>query len=189
MELDSIIYIIIAIVLAIVNAVAQKKKKAAREQAINKPVENVDVRFDDPEDEDESPYPAQEVIYTKKSDPFEMLFGEELIEEEGQPVTFTPPQPPPKLVPVEEVPELTDFQLKMQELSKKHIGDSIEHSVTVFDEDSIAASAIGDAPTEEEEQLAISEARSDFMKEFEAKKAIVYSEIIKPKYFSVGVNS
>jgi len=187
MELDSIIYIVIAIVLAVVNALAQKKKKAAREQALNTPA--VDVRFDDPDEEDESPFPAQEVIYTKKSDPFEMLFGDELIEEEGQPATFTPPQPAPKEVPFEEIPELTDFQLKMQEVAKQHMGSSIEHSHTEFDEDSIAASAIGDALTEEEETLAISEARTEFMKEFEAKKAIIYSEIIKPKYFSIGVNS
>lgn len=191
MELDSIIYIIIAIVLAIVNAVAQKKKKAAREQARSTSIEQTDVRFENPEFEEvgDSPYPAQEVGYAKKSNPLEMLFDESFFEEEGQPATFAPPKTSQAATPVEEVPELTDFQLKMQEVAKQYMSDAVEHPVSEFDEDSIAASAIGDALTEEEEKLAISEARTEFMKEFEVKKAIVYTEIIKPKYFSIGVNS
>jgi hypothetical protein len=187
MELDSIIYIVIAIALAIINAIAQKKKKA---QQKNSPVHSTVDYADEFDSVEEVDLDIEEQIENLgdmlKVKPLEVLFGgtEHVNEYESVPETVAES----KLVAAPEpVRELTDFELKMQETAQRMMGDIGDHSIPEFDEDSIASSAITNALTLEEEEIAFNESRSDLLKDFDPRKAIVYAEIIKPKYFSIGV--
>lgn len=186
MELDSIIYIIIAIGLAIVNAVAQKKKKAAQQQKINTPTfDDLDEQFDEAEDLDPA-YQAQPFRDLSNSNPLDILFGkenlsDELIEEDEAVIV---PEP---VASVDVASQPSDYEKKMQAKAKEFLGFQHDQNTFDFDEDSISSSAIGDALTQEEEEEAYFHSKSLFMQEFDPKKAILYSEIIKPKYFSIGV--
>ncbi|PKP39245.1 MAG: hypothetical protein CVT98_02535 [Bacteroidetes bacterium HGW-Bacteroidetes-15] len=194
MELDSIIYIIIAIVLAIVNAVAQKKKKVAKEQASANSFENLDDQFESIETED-TEYQPTLLKDLSTGDPMEILFGrgsfpkEMDIEEQAEEQV------------VEQVDELqvegvsayvdnyqsSNYEKRMQERAQEFLNFDPDQNTFDFDEDSIASSAIGNALTEDEEEEANFQSKSIFMQEFDVEKAILYSEIIKPKYFSIGV--
>jgi hypothetical protein len=187
MELDSIIYIIIAIVLAIINAVSQKKKKAAQEQASRQPTVNYTEEFDQVE-YDESEEEVENLNEVLRVNPLEALFGDTEKLFESEPIVAEKVVvPEPILVEHEPVRKLTDFELKMQETAQKIMGDIGDHSIPEFDDDSIASSAISNALTLEEEETVFNETRNSFLKDFDPKKAIIYSEIITPKYFSIGV--
>ncbi|HDP55513.1 MAG TPA: hypothetical protein ENN24_07555 [Bacteroidetes bacterium] len=180
MDLDSIIYIVIAIILAVVNGVAQKKKKAQQKATPQSPP--VDVQFDSDKEIE-----SQTILETEgqpSHDPFSILFGNE-----GQPTTFKTEElaeeEPLTEQELEPEVQLTDFEQRMHERAQQMMEVNVEHRIHEFDEDSIASSAIGNAPTQEEEDLALFENQSTLVKEFDAKKAIVYAEIIKPKYFSI----
>ncbi len=194
MELDNLIYIIIAIVLAIVNAVAQKKKKAAGQHPTSSQptshYETESVDFDEVE-----PMPAAKPITEVPANPFELLFGQQELnrvftqaEEVEEPEIINEVQD----ILLEEgkpTTQLTDWELKLQEKAKEFMGFRHDTNLFDFEEDSIANSAIGDALTEEEEAQALIENRNEILAEFSAAKAVVYSEILKPKYFSAGVNN
>jgi hypothetical protein len=187
MELDSIIYIVIAIALAIINAVAQKKKKAAQGQAPIQPTVDYSEGFDQ-EEYEESEVQVETFNDMLKVNPLEALFGdiEPLFESENKAVAEEVIRAPIKVVQ-EPTRTLTDFELKMQETAERMLGDIGDHSIPEFDDDNIASSEIGNVLTIEEEEIAFNESRNNLLKEFDPKKAIVYSEIIKPKYFSIGV--
>jgi hypothetical protein len=57
-----------------------------------------------------------------------------------------------------------------------------------FEKDSIASTAITDAPSEAQQEAELELSQSELKREFDIKKAIIYSEIIKPKYFSLHSN-
>lgn len=184
MELDSIIYIIIAIVLAIVNAVAQKKKKAAKENA---PTNTFDLH-DDPEEQIEpvtSKYSGNIFDEISDKDPIEILFGKESFEKEEILEDISDEG----VSALEEQSIANERERKMNEKAQELLSFKHEQNTFDFDEESIASSAIGNALTEEEELEAQFESQSLILREFDAKKAILYSEIIKPKYFSLGVNN
>lgn len=188
MELDNLIYIIIAIVLAIVNAVAQKKKKAAGQHPTSSQptshYETESVDFDEVE-----PLQASKPITEVPTNPFELLFGQQeynkvftQVDEVEEPEIISEVQ---DTLPEEGKPttQLTDWEQKLQEKAKELI--DFKHDLKTFDfeEDSIASSAIGDALTLEEEAQAIIDNRLEIMDDFSAVKAVVYSEILKPIYF------
>jgi hypothetical protein len=188
MEFDSIIYIVIAIGLAIINAVAQKKKKTAAGQ--QKPSGDTLKNLFDPIEEE--PDDVATVINERVStDPFQVLFGNE----EYEAKVFDEVEPEPEFIDEEKAavidsePVLSDYEKRMQVRAKEFVDFKHEETQFDFEKDSIANSAIGDALTLEEEEAAQREGKTDFIKEFDPGKAIVYSEIIKPKYFSVGVNN
>lgn len=182
MELDSIIFIVIAIILAIVNAVAQKKKKDQQKQTAHKVVQ------------EHEPYLADEEAVTvdhlgdegnKQSyDPFGLIHGHE-----GVPVSLDADgfESDEEEVEHQEEVQLTPFQEKMQERAQATMQDIIEEKFRIdeFDDDNIASTEIGNVKTQEEEELAFNQSRNYFVKEFDAQKAIVFSEIIRPKYFSI----
>lgn len=184
MELDNIIYIIIAIVLAIVNAVAQKKKKAAKEAA----PKNIFEEQDQSDEYSESAEPIFTNNFFEKiteKDPIQVLLENDSLEdgpildeiaEEGESA-------------LEPISQLTDYEKRMQEKANELLAVNKEANTFDYDEESIASSAIGDALTEEEEYEKQLESRSSALKDFKAREAIIYSEIIKPKYFSSGVNN
>ncbi|MFO8020932.1 MAG: hypothetical protein R6U65_00595 [Perlabentimonas sp.] len=172
MELDSIIYIIIAIVLAIVNAVAQKKKKSERRAPLSP----------DKASSDES-----ESTRIQSRDPLDFLFGDD---EDEDSVETTYAQQETVEASEPEQPLESGYQKRMQEVAEQLLDkEDVEVGSYDYDDNVIAESAIGNALTEEEQDQARMEGKTDFLKEFDAKKAIIYSEVIKPKYFSVGVNS
>lgn len=189
MDFDSIIYIVIAIVLAVVNAVAQKKKKAQANASAPKPSssnqsQNQGNDYGYEQDGDES----------VTANPFEILFGEKPEspiyakheEEIPDEVVYEREE---EVQPVLE-PELTGYQKQMQEKAQEFVDFQHEKNVFDFDEDSIASSAIGNALTEEEEEeKAYIDSQNDILRDFDGVTAIVYSEVITPKYFSLGVNS
>lgn len=181
MDSDSIIYIVIAIILAIVNAVAQKKKKARQNSAIKGPVPTREqyhsdegaVSFDRIEEEDDSP----------SYDPISLLFGQEGVTASLRADKFQVEDEIEKKAEV----QLSDFQKKMSDRAQMHIKERPVSNISIaeFEEDNIASSEIGNVQTLEEEELAISQSQNYFVKDFDAKRAIVYSEIIRPKYFTV----
>lgn len=172
MELDSIIYIIIAIVLAIVNAVAQKKKKSEPRAPLST----------DKTSRDES-----ESTRTQSRDPLDFLFGDD---EDEDSVETTYAQQETVEASESEQPLESGYQKRMQEVAEQLLDkEDVQIGSYDYDDNVIAESAIGNALTEEEQKQARMEGKTDFLKEFDAKKAIIYSEVIKPKYFSVGVNS
>ena len=190
MEFDSLIYIIIAVVLAIVNAVAQKKKKEQAVGAAPKPA-NFDEQFQHSDEEYEEQYHDEERV---AANPLEILFGQlendrvKMVEVASDEVEVKEPsrvEPAP-----EPEPQFNDFHTKMQEKAQEFIDFKHEKNFFDFEEDSIASTAIGDVLTEEEEEAqAEIERKNDILMDFTAAKAIVFSEIIKPKYFATGVNS
>lgn len=190
MEFDSLIYIIIAVVLAIVNAVAQKKKKGSAVGSAPKPA-NFDEQFQHSDEEYEEQYHDEERV---AANPLEILFGQlendrvKMVEIASDEVEVKEPsrvEPAP-----EPEPQFNDFHTKMQEKAQEFIDFKHEKNFFDFEEDSIASTAIGDILTEEEEEAqAEIERKNDILMDFTAAKAIVFSEIIKPKYFATGVNS
>ncbi len=189
MDFDNILYILIAVVLGIVNAVASKKKKANEAAKSPKPASNPQDHYEDGYSEEEFPEVEQ---YAPKASPLEILFGNQV---EPEPEVETSPLGEPidsieyDKEPVKE-PEMTSFQQKMQERAKDFV--DFKHEVNSFDfeEDGIAKSGIGNALTEEEEEeLMVQQEHDSLAYRFDVTDAIVYSEIINPKYFKIGVNS
>jgi len=172
MELDSIIYIIIAIVLAIVNAVAQKKKKSESRAPLSA---------------DKTSGAESDSSGEQNRNPLDFLFGDD---EDEDPVETTYAQQETVEANESEQPLESGYQKKMQEVAEQLLDkEEVEIGSYDYDDNVIAESAIGNALTEEEQKQARMEGKSNFLKEFDAKKAIIYSEVIKPKYFSAGVNS
>ena len=184
MEFDSIIYIVIAIVLAIVNAIAQKKKKAAQSQG---PVASDEAYESIEGEEDAAAYP-QAARAEESLDPFELLFGGGEQPKVPEPQEQEVLQAEPELIMQE--PEPNSHQQKMQEVAQKLLEEEdVEIGAYDQEENVIAKSAIGDVLSLEEENFAQRQARNVFAREFDARKAIIYSEIIRPKYFAAGVIS
>ncbi|MDD2277991.1 MAG: hypothetical protein PHD06_10120 [Bacteroidales bacterium] len=178
MDSDSIIYIVIAIILAIVNAVAQKKKKARQNSAIKGLVPTREQYHSDEgavsiEEEDDRP----------SYDPISLLFGQEGVTASLRADKFQVEDEIEKKAEV----QLSDFQKKMSDRAQMHIKERPVSNISIaeFEEDNISSSEIGNVQTLEEEELAISQSQNYFVKDFDAKRAIVYSEIIRPKYFTV----
>jgi type III secretory pathway component EscV len=189
MDFDSIIYIVIAIVLAVVNAVAQKKKKAQTSASAPKPSSSNQFQSQD----DELGY-EQDDEESVAANPFEILFGEQpaspVYDKHKEEISGEEINELELVVQPEPEPELTSYQKQMQEKAKEFVDFQHEKNVFDFDEDSIASSAIGNALTEEEEEeKAYIDSQNDIMNDFDGATAIVYSEVITPKYFSLGVNS
>jgi hypothetical protein len=186
MDSDNIIYIIIAVVLAIVNAVAQKKKKTEAAKRI--------ITIDEEDDHLEG-FETEPVIqrrtYSNEAEPnpFEILFGKEQVVDEIVPPTMQVDELKfdDEGKSAIETEKLSSYQLLMQQRAQELVDSDWGYNSFNFDEDSIDKSAISDALTHEEEELAVSENRSEFVKNFDLKSAILYSEVIKPKYFSIGV--
>lgn len=187
MDFDSIIYIIIAIVIAAVNGVLQKKKKAAAKSPVlaNKPQRQSNATSAETESQ------SYDMDIKEQVNPLEILFGKsEHIESDIYNTRIEA-----KTEPIEEdlaeveATNIADFTNKKTHRKIREFAD-FKHEKNSFDfeEDSIASTAIGDVLTEEEEEQAILANTSDFTKNFNAKDAILYSEIIKPKYFTAGVN-
>jgi hypothetical protein len=186
MELDNIMYIVIAIVLAIVNAVVQKKKKAAQQQKVVTPTfDDMDEQFDEADNLDPA-YQAQSYTDLPRSNPLDILFGKESFPNEFNQEKEATIVPEP-LVNVNAVSQPSDYELRMQAKANEFLEFQPDQNTFDFDEESISSSAIGNALTLEEEEEAHFHSKSLFMKEFDPKKAILYSEVIKPKYFSIGV--
>lgn len=184
MELDSIIFIVIAIVLAIVNAVAQKKKKDQQKQTAQNVVQDHDEYL--PDEESVTVAHLGNEGNMPSYDPFGLIHGHEGVPASFKVDEFGGDEDEDEVEQQAEV-QLTDFQQKMQERAQASMKGGVEEKYRVdeFDDDNIASTEIGNVKTLAEEELAFSQSRNYFVKEFDAKKAIVFSEIINPKYFSV----
>lgn len=191
MDLDSIIYIVIAIGLAIINAVAQKKKKAARQSIVSQPkvydpyVEPADVAV---ADEEEKPpiVKFQEILKEIANEPYFEEEPEALqeVQSERETSQFVHEALKESVldapIPAEHFYAKTEYvPLDIPEGAIDSIGEYDYNS----EENSISSGAIGDALTAKEESEKREKAHADFRKMFDPKKAIIYSEIIKPKYF------
>ena len=197
MDLDSIIYIVIAIGLAVINAVAQKKKKNAQQQKVTQTMsteQNLDdSEFVEVEDNDASTLKLQDILK-------ELGIANEVEEE-------TEPTPLNKEPLFEEVDgNQNQFQGILDSIDSKSETESIEKLVPIdktedaldnaeqyidsigeydynSEENSISSTAITDALTEEEQATFDRENASKFVENFNAKDAIIYTEVMKPKYF------
>ena len=187
MDFDSIIYIIIAIVIAVVNGALQKKKKAAAKSRVlvNKPHQQTNEISPELENQ---PY---EMDTEEPIDPLEILFRQsEYVEPDiYKTKTTVKTEPAERDLVKAEATKMADFNNKKTHKKTREFASFIhEKNSFDFEEDSIASTSIGNVLTEEEEEQAVLANTSDFSKNFNAKDAILYSEIIKPKYFSAGVN-
>lgn len=180
MEFDSIVYIIIAIVIAVVNGILQKNKKAAAKSRVQ--INQAQQQADAESEEHPMGVNAEEEV-----NPLELLFGKSEHHasdiERTMPTVKTDKLVDKELVVAEEKSTAASVKKQIKRESQK--SDDFKHEANVFDfdEDSISSSAITNVLTEEEEEQAFLESASDFEKNFNAKDAILYSEIIKPKYF------
>jgi hypothetical protein len=177
MDLDSLIYIIIAIALAIINAVAQKKKKADKEKAAALA----------PQLAKETPLEDLTITDSIEKDPLEILLEKEFFREgtsafnEADFITEKPLDKIEEVALVEPDNEYQKYLAKAQELLSQ--GPQIVEEFD-FEENSIASTSIGDVLTKEEQDEADNLSLSEIQREFDIKKAIIYTEILKPKYFS-----
>lgn len=150
MEGKDIALLIFAIVVAVLNAIAQKKKKR-----ISKERETV------------TPMPNQE--------------GEEALTENfDEDTVFHFEQEAPELIPSELLKphaELSEYEKKRQQLHERGQEIFLEGEPTTLGEEH----EISDG----EEMVVGEETGESLLADFDAKKAIIYSEIIKPKYFKV----
>jgi type III secretory pathway component EscV len=179
MDFDSIIFIIIAIVIAVVNGILQKNKKTATKSRVH-------INQAQQADTESEEHPMG-VNIEEEVNPLEILFGKS--EHRASDIDHTiSTAKTDKLVDKELVvaeEKSTAASVKKQIKRESQKSDDFKHEANVFDfdEDSISSSAITNVLTEEEEEQAFLESASDFEKNFNAKDAILYSEIIKPKYF------
>lgn len=188
MEIDDFIYIIIAIVLAIINAIANKKKKAAKQAAqhVETPADPIEVLLSDLNIEKADQEPS---VITGQT-----LNQEMFVEEQ-------PPKPQPdyfdKLYSVEyEQPgyETTEEAVELEDTESPI--DRVEFSYTPIDipvslvetlEEAETAVPVEESATEEQEVLEPKEGAHDLLRgiiqDFDPAKAVIYSEILKPRYF------
>lgn len=201
MDLDNILYIVIAIVLAIINGVAQKKKKESqRLKGVPKPASSYDP-FNEVQEEHEMP--EEEVKAIKIEDILNELNKKLNIEEEltpkttltYKPVEDTIDKPFSSIDQVEsspaapiDTPENAIFKPVDTYASTEDVSEEIADYTFDFEKDSIASTAITDALSADDEQEASLEKRSEIVKGFNPKLAVVYSEIITPKYVTVRNN-
>ncbi len=200
MDLDNILYIVIAIVLAIVNGVAQKKKKnAERQKAAPMPANS----YDPFNEVDEEPEQQTEYKSIKIEDVLMELNKKINFEEEYVPKTTLAYKPVEEIIdrpyssidqvetsPITPVdtPENAIFKPVDTYISAEDGSEEIADYTFDFEEDSIASTAITDALSADDEQEASLEKRSEILKNFNPKLAVVYSEIITPKYITVRNN-
>jgi hypothetical protein len=200
MDLDNILYIVIAIVLASINGVAQKKKKNAQHQkAAPKPASS----FDPFNEVDEEPVQQEDYQPIQIEDVLKELNKKFNIEEEYIPKTTLTYKPVEEIIdkpfssidlaesksfaPID-TPENAIFKPVDTYVSAEDGSEEIADYTFDFEKDSIASTAITDALSADEEQEASLEKRSEILKDFNPKLAVVYSEIITPKYVTVRNN-
>ncbi len=191
MDIDNILYIIIAIVLAIVNGVVQKKKKEAQAQKA-------------PTAKSFDPFAEEELL--EEQLPF--LFGSQKQQPEpilgNEPVTYYSKQDDryeseeyldspesqfdkPEAAHFEslDVPETAEFKSVDTYQPLVFTPNAEGESAFAFDDDVISKSAI--TGVDEEDEVS-AEATGNLLtqkhKKFNLKEAIIYSEIINPKYFT-----
>ena len=184
MDFDSIVYIIIAIAIAAINGFLQKKKKAEGKA----PIKVSQPQQDASDINIEAHTQPYNMNTEEEENPLEILFGksEHRASEREQTMPTAEINEPAKEDLAEDEAENTAKSARAKPPKKSTENDNeFLHEVNTFDfeEDGIAKSAIGNALTEEEEEQALLERTSDFEKNFNAKEAILYSEIINPKYF------
>jgi hypothetical protein len=188
MDSDSLIYIIIAIILAVVNAIAQKKKKAGAAKAT--PVVSDEI-YNENEIEE-----VTEPTTFEKADPLKFFFDKELFLEEADSAEQQNEELPEEQnieeilygPSVEQEALLARAQEMLLQESQEITNSSYDNEDFDFEKDSIASSAITDALTEAEQEEELELSQSQMKREFDVQKAIIYSEIIKPKYFSLHSN-
>lgn len=200
MDLDSIIYIVIAVALAIINAVAQKKKKAAKQVTSQPPTHEEDYEpetLTPPEMEEKTPAVQLQDILQQIANETALLDIPESVSETKKEITYEQPIDLP-ISSIDEANSILDspvaanqyvpIDIPKTDFSPENAIDSIEEYDYNAKEGSIAATAITDALTEEEEHEFKKSLWSDTKKRFNPKDAVIYSEIIKPKYFSINPN-
>jgi hypothetical protein len=192
MDLDNIAYIVIAIVLAIINAIAQKKKKDAQaarrvapkhdpfaeEEAIDQRPAST-IRLDDVIKEFNSQLHFEETVYHTKPD------AEEDYNVLDNPVS-TYDKPYEDKHEAIDTPGAAHFVPvdTYQSIDFTNLETGLDQSMAFdFEENVIESTAIGDAPTLEEEETEATEVRKNsLLNNFDPKLAVVYAEIINPKY-------
>lgn len=198
MDFDSIIYIIIAIVLAVVNAIAQNKKKkdAARARKVAQDQSNQAEMEGFEEIEEIDTEPAMAAPQEKRGNKLEDILKEldiPFLQEEPIPepvaqsktVQDEPKKATAKAEPMSLMEEFERIRLRQPEsieYSKPSVEASHEQFDFNFEENDIASTAIGDALTEEEQQKESADSWERIMGDFDGRKAMLYAEIINPKY-------
>ncbi|MGE0078944.1 MAG: hypothetical protein AB7S48_13880 [Bacteroidales bacterium] len=210
MDAGDYIYIIIAIVLAIVNAVANKKKKEAAKQKaamsesttpMKDPAEllqeiltgKADFKTNNqPSEEDWSEMPThsyaevdEQDVDTDKSQPaWSYEANEDFVKsvEYEQPVVEVKEE---KLYPLQEVTPIdVPDNAKFTPIdSFASIEDSIsEYNYDAIFEEKEETESAPDMIFEHEKAMAAEEAKPSVLDDFDARKAIVYAEVMTPKY-------
>ncbi len=155
MDAESIIFIVIAIVLAIINGIAKQKKAKKATVSPNQVV------FD------ELPLDDEPMLFSNLSDAPSSINIEE--------------QPHSKDIDLNEhkgfhMPQ-TELQRQMEIRRKKEVMAAQKYASDDLEKNQVRDKITKETPIEDEK------IEEGLIEDFNAKKAIIYSEIIKPKYF------
>lgn len=210
MDAGDYIYIIIAIVLAIVNAVANKKKKDAAKRKSAEPQPEEVLR--DPADilqeilmgkgQEPKPQKEQPEWYAAEDDYEEIPSKKQEPQEEKVPQywSYEAKEEPVKSIEYEQryeniseeklYPTINTKLLDTPENANFSTIDnpiSIESSIEEFNYESLSVrddseEEMPDMIFEHEKAMEMEESAVTVVDEFDAKKAIIYSEIMRPKY-------
>jgi hypothetical protein len=195
MDPGDYIYIIIAIVLAIVNAIANKKKKDARQKArlTQQPIDQQAEAQPQPVDifdefikriEQEAP-PV--VTHEEEYEPLYQPISDEK-EPGGKPFSIEYQQPvaqevEEKLYPIAE-PQPLDTPENVAfapiDLPESHIETLAEYDYNLIESASEKEISM---ITDQDTAKAQEQEQSAFVEEFDARNAVLYTEVINPKYF------
>lgn len=202
MDIDDILYIVIAIVIAVINGIAQKKKKSNQKAAsAASPVHTAEAHSVDPD----------------AVDPFEILFGGAVpktsqeqtsntftFEEEEEPVATGTSSNAYQSYSFEEAAKVSvEYEQPFEEVSEEALYkqpevkpidiyveqeplSEIDIPVSNLDVEEIQLEDISVGAIkgiEEEEAESRERNKNGLLDDFDAEKAIVYSEIMQPKYF------
>lgn len=187
MDSNSIFYIVIAVIIAIVNAIAQSKKKKAM-AAKKAPVA--------PANTSEIFEPIGETATFRKDVPLHILLDKKLYQDELQPTGMPHTEEEDN---IESSLYGTSFEKiepndgSQEEASNDEYGEKPFHlSEYQFDYNKIGIesrlehnSPHGELHSEAKEEAEVDSPFASLKEEFDVRKAILYSEIINPKYFSI----
>ena len=210
MDAGDYIYIIIAIVLAIVNAVANKKKKDAAKRKSAEPQPEEVLR--DPADilqeilmgkgQEPKPQKEQPEWYAEEDDYEEIPPKKQELQEEKAPQyrSYEEKEEPVKSIEYEQRYESISEEKLYPTVNTKLLDTpenanfstidnpiSIESSIEEFNYESLSVrddseEEMPDMIFEHEKAMEMEASAVTVVDEFDAKKAIIYSEIMRPKY-------
>ena len=183
MDFDNIIYVVIAVVLAIINAVAKKKKKSTKlvvSEPMEQPTDPIEAFFSELSTKKEPEPIIEQPFVEQKSHVDEVQFNKP----EEAPYSIEYQQPSYEML--EEVITLEDTQSKLDVPLNDYV--PLDSPISLVESLKEGEMSTIPQPTDQItepillEQKTENQLINELFKDFTPVKAILYSEILKPKY-------